>query len=105
MLKVKTQSFAAVGWKPNDVTRSCQNFPKLSEYGGGGHPEAEAESEAEAEAESEAESEAEPECGFSEENTFTHPEGCAEEECDYVAKWARHGDFVKFRVIHRDPIQ
>ena len=32
---------------------------------------------------------------------FAYPAGCdAEEEdndCDYVAKWARHGDFVKFR--------
>ena len=35
VLKVKTQSFAAVGWKPNDITRSCQSFPKLKEYEAG----------------------------------------------------------------------
>ena len=35
---------------------------------------------------------------------FAYPEGCdaqEEDDCDYVAKWARHGDFVKFRVVHR----
>ena len=110
VLKMKTASYAAVGWKPSDIEKSCQAFPTLvGKYVSGeaeaeGEAEGEAEAEAEgaaAEGEAESEAEAEAESEACPNNTFKYPEGCEKKECSYFAKWNRDGDYVQFTVKHK----